>query len=140
MTRTFAPYLAAVHRAWFEYMLEPSPIKQITGLSGNANLYPTAAGSAYPSPPEAALKYAPGQLGLTYSWKVPLMEPDSSKIETSSGNISPSVCIRYAGGMGVFGSTLGGASRASGALRFGSSGNSSSSWLTASATFPKRLP
>src|SRR5215210_1847687 len=139
MKRTFAPYRAAVQRAWFEYMLDPSPIRHTTGLSGIASLYPTEAGIAYPRPPDAALKYAPGQLGLTYSWKVPLTEPDSSKIEVSSGRTCARVCIRYAGGIGVAASAAGAASRAGGAERSGSSGKSSMSWRTANATFPKRL-
>jgi hypothetical protein len=57
-------------------------------------LYPTEAGIAYPRAPEAALKYAPGQLGLTYSWNVPLEEPDSSKIAVPSGKTSARMCIR----------------------------------------------
>src|SRR4028118_1489324 len=117
MKTTFAPYRAAVHSAWMEYMLDPSPITHATGVSGCASLYPTAAGIAYPRPPDAALKYAPGQLGLTCSWNVPLAEPDSSKIAVSSGSISPRVCIRYAGGMGVAASGVGGASRTGGAGR-----------------------
>jgi hypothetical protein len=69
-------------------MLDPSPIKHTTGLSGIASLYPTEAGIAYPSPPEAALLYPPGWVVLTYSWNFDLIEDASSKIATSSGRTS----------------------------------------------------
>src|ERR671933_198728 len=137
--RTFAPYWAALQRAWIEYMLDPSPITHATGVSGWASLYPTEAGIAYPNPPEAALKYAPGQFGLMYSWNVPLTEPDSSKIAVSSGRTCARACIRYSGGIGVSASGTGGASRAGGVVRSISSGSIFISRRTVAVTFRTML-
>jgi hypothetical protein len=42
---------AAVHSAWAEYMIEPSPTMHRTGMSGRASFTPSAAGTPQPRPP-----------------------------------------------------------------------------------------
>src|SRR6266513_3182880 len=51
---------AAVHNAWIEYMIDPSPTMQRTGASGRASFTPRAAGTPQPSPPPRQKYYDPG--------------------------------------------------------------------------------
>jgi hypothetical protein len=54
MTKVMASFsCTALHRAWIEYIAEPSPTSAITRAEGRARATPTAAGRPKPRPPLA---------------------------------------------------------------------------------------